>query len=161
MQLYHGSLEEVASPEIREPNRRLDFGAGFYTTTNFDQAKRWAIVRKERGNSHNAFVSIYEVPTDFLSNTSMRIMIFPTADEIWLDFVIKNRADKLFKHNYDIVKGAVANDKVFASINAFENGFMDKTTLLKELMAWKYVDQISFHTQRALTVLKFLRSEII
>ena len=57
--------------------------------------------------------------------------------------------------NYDIVKGAVADDKVYASLNAFENGFMDKAVLLKELKTWLYVNQISFHTQRALKLLSF------
>ena len=37
MILYHGSLEQVICPEIREPNRTLDYGSGFYTTTSFKQ----------------------------------------------------------------------------------------------------------------------------
>lgn len=42
-----------------------------------------------------------------------------------------------------------------ASLNAFEAGFMDKPTLLAELRAWVYVDQILFHTQRSLELLSF------
>lgn len=38
MKLYHGSTEIVASPEIRDANRPLDYGSGFYTTTSFEQA---------------------------------------------------------------------------------------------------------------------------
>ena len=41
MKLYHGSLEIVSVPEIRIPNRTLDYGNGFYTTSSFDQAKKW------------------------------------------------------------------------------------------------------------------------
>ena len=33
MRLYHGSIEIVEFPEIRKPNRTLDYGSGFYTTT--------------------------------------------------------------------------------------------------------------------------------
>lgn len=29
MKLYHGSIEVVEFPEIRTPNRTLDYGAGF------------------------------------------------------------------------------------------------------------------------------------
>lgn len=29
MKIYHGSIEQICSPEIREPNRRLDYGAVF------------------------------------------------------------------------------------------------------------------------------------
>ena len=41
MKLYHGSTEIVASPEIRDANRPLDYGSGFYTTTSFEQATAW------------------------------------------------------------------------------------------------------------------------
>ena len=37
--LYHGSLEIVEFPKILKPNRTLDYGKGFYTTTDFNQAK--------------------------------------------------------------------------------------------------------------------------
>lgn len=43
MDIYHGSLEIVANPEIRQPNRTLDYGAGFYTTTDYNQARDWVI----------------------------------------------------------------------------------------------------------------------
>ena len=47
MKIYHGSIEQICSPEIREPNRRLDYGAGFYATTSYEQAERW-VQRKMR-----------------------------------------------------------------------------------------------------------------
>ena len=41
MIIYHGSLEKVENPEIRLPNRTLDYGFGFYTTTSYKQAESW------------------------------------------------------------------------------------------------------------------------
>ena len=38
MVVYHGSNVVVKEPKILKPNRELDFGNGFYTTTNLDQA---------------------------------------------------------------------------------------------------------------------------
>ena len=38
MILYHGSNVEVKEPRILEPSHALDFGPGFYTTLNRDQA---------------------------------------------------------------------------------------------------------------------------
>jgi len=35
IRIYHGSLEQVEAPEIRLPNRTLDYGCGFYTTTSY------------------------------------------------------------------------------------------------------------------------------
>ena len=40
MILYHGSNIVVAQPKLIQQNRFLDFGYGFYTTTNKEQAIR-------------------------------------------------------------------------------------------------------------------------
>lgn len=88
-------------------------------------------------------------------------MNFQKADEKWLDFIMANRTNLDFNHSYDIAKGAVANDRVYASLNAFENGFMDKSTLLKELKTWVYVDQILFHTEKSIKLLSFSKGLIV
>lgn len=159
MELYHGSNIVVSVPEIRTPSHRLDFGTGFYTTTSFDQVKRWSINKAKLEGMGSAMVSVFCVSDDFLQDQNLDILDFKEADEQWLDFVIVNRTDKDFTFQYDIVKGAVANDRVYASLNAFESGFMDKSTLLKELRTWVYVDQVLFHTEKSLQILKFLRAE--
>jgi hypothetical protein len=43
--LYHGSNVEVKKPKLIASNvkRLLDFGAGFYLTSDFEQAKKWAL----------------------------------------------------------------------------------------------------------------------
>ena len=49
MILYHGSYMVVEKPQLIEQNRFLDFGYGFYTTTNREQAEGFAkkvIVRR-------------------------------------------------------------------------------------------------------------------
>lgn len=42
MFLYHGSNMQVITPKILVTNRMLDFGAGFYTTSNKEQAVKWS-----------------------------------------------------------------------------------------------------------------------
>jgi len=117
--------------------------------------KKWSINKTQREKNGLAIVSVFSVPDDFLKNTNYSILNFEKADESWLDFVISNRTIPDFEFGYDIVKGAVANDRVFASLNAFESGFMDKQTLLIELKTWVYVDQILFHTEKSLSLLHF------
>lgn len=158
MELYHGSNIAVVHPEIRDSSRHLDFGKGFYTTSSFDQAKRWSLNKTKLEKSGVATVSVFSVPDDLLCEKKLKILNFEKADESWLDFVIANRTDKTFTFDYDIVKGAVANDRVFASLNAFESGFMDKPTLLKELRTWVYVDQFLFHTAKSLNFLTFVKA---
>lgn len=41
MPLYHGSNVEVKFPRLLQNQRELDFGRGFYTTSDIEQAKCW------------------------------------------------------------------------------------------------------------------------
>lgn len=43
MILYHGSNVEVREPKLLKIQRDLDFGKGFYTTSDFEQARTWAL----------------------------------------------------------------------------------------------------------------------
>lgn len=43
MNLYHGSNLEVREPKIIPSKRLLDFAVGFYLTSDFEQARKWAI----------------------------------------------------------------------------------------------------------------------
>ena len=60
MILYHGSDIIVDKPQIREPNRTLDYGAGFYTTTSYSQAEKW-VRRKLHGNTPCGYVCVYDI----------------------------------------------------------------------------------------------------
>lgn len=44
MKLFHGGIEIVEYPKIFDVQRLLDFGNGFYTTTNINQAESWATI---------------------------------------------------------------------------------------------------------------------
>ena len=157
IELYHGSNVSVHFPEIIKPKKTLDFGKGFYTTSSLEQATKWAVNKTKIIGSGHPFVSVFSVPDNYLSDSELRVLDFPKANEEWLDFVIANRTNPSFTFNYDIVRGAVANDRVYASINAYESGFMNKKDLLRELRTWVYTDQILFHTEKALKILSFIK----
>ncbi|WP_296028897.1 DUF3990 domain-containing protein [uncultured Treponema sp.] len=159
MEIYHGGFSEVPSPKILEPSRAMDFGNGFYTTTSFEQAKKWALIKKDRFHYEKAIVSVFEVDSEVFKSAKIKSKVFNKANEEWLDFVMANRQNIHFVYDYDVVMGAVANDNVYASLNLYEDGFLSKKELLDELMAWKYVDQICFHTEKSLDYLKFIKSE--
>ncbi len=155
MKLYHGSLEIVSSPEIRKSNRTLDYGEGFYLTTSVEQAEAW-VRRKIKGDATHGYVNIYEYDSSI--EEMLEILAFERPDEAWLDFVMANRMNPRFKHNYDIVKGPVANDRVYASFALFEAGLIDKLELINELRAYKLVNQILIHTDRALESVKWVEA---
>ena len=60
MLLYHGNNIEVSNPQILESDRRLDFGKGFYLTSSFEQAKRWAELTVKRRETGKATVSVFD-----------------------------------------------------------------------------------------------------
>lgn len=159
MKLYHGSHILVENPILMKANRTLDFGQGFYTTTSKVQAYKWAQIKKKREDISKGYISIFEVDDDLLNYKNLQVKVFKGASKSWLSFVLNNRTKDGFKHNFDIVKGSVADDRVYTCLNAFENKFMDFDTAIKELKTYKLDDQISFHTNKALLNLKFIGYE--
>lgn len=157
MKIYHGSIEIVEKPEIREANRSLDYGSGFYTTTSYEQALSWVKRRANEKKLSKGYINIYEFNKDSINN--FKHLIFESATEEWLDFVMQNRIHDSFEHDYDIVYGPVANDKVYASFALFEGGFINKQALISELKTYKLVDQYLFHTEESLKTLKFIEAK--
>ncbi len=163
MKLYHGSSVIVSKPRILPPTaaRTLDFGFGFYTTTSVDQARRWVSLRQKRGAIVDGFVSCYETADDVLATPGLKCLVFPEANREWLDFVMSNRENPFASHDFDIVFGPVANDRVFATLTLFETGQLDADETIRRLKTYRLVDQFLFHTAKALTCLQFTGSEVV
>lgn len=155
MKVYHGSLEIVEHPAIRKANRTLDYGTGFYLTSSYEQAEAW-VHRKLGLDSKLGYVNVYEYNLE--AESGLKVIDFETPTEQWLDFVMANRMDLSFNHNYDIVKGPVANDRVYAAFAIYEAGLLDKSGLIAELKAYKLVNQILLHTERALASINFIEA---
>ena len=160
MKLYHGGLQIVSSPEIRQSNRTLDYGKGFYTTTSYQQAEDW--VRRHVNDSPKpiaGYVNVYEADLDVIRKSNC--LWFESPTEEWVDFVYANRNDRAFVHNYDFVYGPVANDKVYAAFTLYESGLLTKQELILELKAYKLVDQLLLHTPQSLRQLTFVEAKEI
>ena len=156
MRLYHGSTVAVRKPSLRPGRSNADFGKGFYTTSVEEQAVRWAHIKREREGAARAVVSVYEFDESLLDNADLDIRRFNGADEAWLYFVTDCRKSR--KHEYDLVQGPVANDKVFTTVNLFESGVLSAEAAILQLRAYRTYDQLSFHTERVIAALKFVES---
>lgn len=154
--LYHGSTVTVKKPSLRPGRPNADFGKGFYTTSNLEQAERWAHIKQEREQAERAVVSVYEFDETLLDRPDLNIRRFTGADEPWLYFVAGCR--KARRHNYDLVQGPVANDKVFTTVNLFESGVLSAEAAILQLKAYKTYDQLSFHTAQVIGTLRFVQS---
>ena len=146
MLLYHGSNVIVKKPEIKTSIRGLDFGTGFYLTSDIEQAKKFSVtvrdrairLRKEPVGSPTLNVYEYE---ERRAQKNLIVRVFSKPDGDWLDYIKQNRQKSYSGEIYDVVIGPVANDDVFTTIRLFERGILSFETVVNELRAWVYTDQ--------------------
>ncbi len=159
MNLYHGSIVQVTKPEIRKPQRTLDYGKGFYATTSYSQAERWVHRRMRENKVNVGYINIYEFDPKSMQN--YKTLSFSTPTEEWVDFVMANRMQENYNHDYDIVYGPVANDHVYTAFALYEGHIISKQALIAELRAYTLVDQYLFHTERSLACLTYTEAKEI
>lgn len=155
MILYHGSNVIVSEPKLIEQNRFLDFGFGFYTTTNKAQAIGFAgKVTKRRKDGEKA-VSIYEID-EIRAFEECSVLHFDSANEAWLDFVSENRSGNYTGKSYDFIFGPVANDDVYTTFTLYSAGVLTKEQTLEALKIKKLYNQLVLSSEKALSYLKFI-----
>ena len=155
MILYHGSNVEVRKPIIINTNRCLDFGAGFYTTTDFEQARRWSNTKVKRKKTGAPTISVYTFDESLMGAEGMACMTFEKANAEWLNYVAANRTGTYCGPQYDIVAGPVANDRTILVVNDYLSGAYPFETAVTLLETAKLKDQYAFLTSRAVQTLHF------
>ena len=156
MELYHGSDVIVKKPVLVQQQRTLDFGSGFYTTTNKEQAAVFARKVMARRGSEKCFVNVYMVaPLEELKQ-KLDVLEFRSPDHNWLDFVFENRNGSYTGKTYDIVFGPVANDTIYRTFIAYEDGILTKDETIERLKVIKLYNQMTFSSEKALFSLKYV-----
>jgi len=155
MLLYHGTNIRFETPKIITPNRALDFGTGFYTTSDKKQAGDWAKVVVKRTKVGKLLLNIYELKESYMQELNTRK--FETANKEWLDFVCEHRLETYKGDNYDLIIGAVANDQTMPVLQAYMNARnkdLYAPVALNDIMANKLTDQYVFKNDLALSFLQ-------
>ena len=160
MILYHGSNVIVEHPKLVKQNRFLDFGFGFYTTTNREQAENFALKVAERRKEGEAILNIYEID-EKEAFQKCSLFKFDSPDENWLDFVAANRKGMHEGKQYDLIYGAVANDDVYRTITLYMTGVLTKEQTLQALKIRKLFNQLVFTTEKSLQYLQYHRRELV
>jgi len=163
MHLYHGTNIRFETPRIIAPNRALDFGMGFYTTSDIEQANAWAKVVLRRVGSGTPLLNVYELDETFRNN--INIKHFLSADKEWLDFVCEHRLNNYNGDEYDLIIGPVANDNTMPVIQSYIDSVQTNESekdffaefALRQLRADRLKDQFVFKTEAALQYLKLLK----
>lgn len=157
MKLYHGSNIVVETPQILQSDRRLDFGTGFYLTSSYEQAERWAFLTVKRRGEGKQIITSYDFDEEVLS--SLKVLRFEETSVEWLKFVVNNRNVKDFTDDSDIVIGPVANDRTMPVIKLYFSGIYDEMETIKRLLPQNLKDQYAFKSEKALEALDL--SEVI
>ena len=153
MQVYHGSCTKIDKIDLSQCIPNKDFGQGFYVTKFRHHAESWAKVigRKHKTEGVVTEFLFYDSP---FTERLCRVKRFEEYNEDWLDFVVANRNPMMPMHDFDIVEGPVADDKIQNRINDFLSGKISKQNFLKELKYHENTHQICFCTVKSLLTLK-------
>lgn len=155
MILYHGTNVEFEKIDLLKSKPNKDFGRGFYLSPLYEQAKNMAEVKVEQLEHGSPIVQQYEVNEEDITN--LKVLRFDSYSEEWANFILDNRNNKSDKavHDYDIVIGPIADDRVGLQLWRYETRAIDLPTLVKNLQYMKGVTiQYFFGTERAINILK-------
>ena len=155
MKLYHGTNRDFDRIDLLKSKPNKDFGRGFYLSADYGQALNMAQVKVEQLETGYPVVQSYLVEDDALD--ALHVLRFDGYSEEWAKFILLNRNNPTGKpvHDYDVVIGPIANDRVGVQLWRYENHSIDLPTLVHNLQYMKGVTiQYFFGTERAIKLLK-------
>lgn len=163
MRLYHGSNLDIKEINLAMCRPYKDFGQGFYLTVIREQAENMAR-RVAMLYGGEAVLNQYNLDEKSLMGKDLKIKNFGVkTSEEWARFVKNNRNRKFtdvsspesnMDNKYDIVIGPIANDAMAVLFRQYENGMIDFDTMLKGMEYKETTNQYSFHTEKAIQLLK-------
>lgn len=172
--VFHGSTsdhkESLSKVSLSNCALCTDFGQGFYTTTKYKQALRWAeskakaknnkidrinkkIIGKKKESRVRPLVKAY-----VFKNKPSKLKIFDKPETEWKEFLYDCRIDFL-KHEYDIVYGPLGDTGIAQLIAEVNEGIINREGFIEKIdinSDFQFDDQISFHTEQILDRLEDL-----
>ena len=143
-------VEQIISEKSRQ---RRDFGMGFYTTVLENQAKEWGYRLSLRERVQKYYVYQYS----FVEDEELNIKRFDGLNSEWLEFVKLNRSKGGLQHDYDVVIGPVADDNTMETVQLYISGTLTTKEAVERLRYNQVNNQVSFHTEKALQSLIYIR----
>lgn len=155
MKLYHGTNITFEKIDLLKSKPNKDFGRGFYLSADYEQALAMAQVKVEQLETGNPLVMAYEIADD--AWTKVKVLRFENYSEEWVKFILLNRNNPTDKpaHDYDVVIGPIANNRVGIQLWRYESHAIDLPTLVRNLQYMKGITiQYFFGTERAINLLR-------
>ena len=155
MILYHGSTVDITRIDLSRSRPNKDFDWGFYLSADKQQALRMAQF-KALTEGGQPVLNTYEFDERAMTNERLRVLTFDGYSRQWADFIFLNRNNPVERpaHDYDIVYGPIANDRVGVQIGKYEAGDITLDQFLENLKYMRGVTfQYYFGTERAIAQL--------
>ena len=153
--LYHGSTTDIDRIDLTKSRPNKDFGRGFYLSADRQQAWRMGEF-KALTEGGTPVLNSYRFDERVLTSGELRVLTFEGYTREWADFIFLNRNNPhdAPAHDYDIVYGPIANDRVGVQIGKYEAGDITLDQFLQNLKYMKGVTfQYYFGTECALAKL--------
>lgn len=129
MVLYHGSDRLFKEPDLSKCKEGKDFGKGFYLTTDYEQAVKWAT----RKSSRHGYVYTYEIRQSLVSDTqTYKIKALTQYNKEWLDFVTNSRYKKQ-DNEYELIYDKMADSTSAEITDAMELYYLGKLSVFQAL----------------------------
>ena len=153
--MYHGSDTVITTVNLNKSRLRTDFGKGFYLSSKLGVARDWAVDKS--GPTKTPIVMRFALDTEKLHEPELRVLRFDRPTVEWLDFIRDNRQINAIpgfsgepRHNYDVVSGPIANDKVAKVVAEYIDGLINADDAIRRTKALPSVFQTSLHSLKAL-----------
>ena len=155
IRLYHGSTVKIEQIDLAKSRPNKDFGRGFYLSADYQQAWRMGEF-KALVEGGTPVMNTFLFDEQILTSGEFQVLTFGGYTREWADFIFLNRNNRIDApaHDYDIVYGPIANDRVGVQIGKYESGDISLDQFLENLKYMKGVTfQYYFGTERAITKL--------
>lgn len=150
--LYHGTDREFERFEFNFARAFKDFGKGFYLTSNFWQAQKWA----QNKASKKIKTYIYSYCIDTVVKEKLNVLELLQYDKNWVDFIRKSRMDGM-ETNYDVIYDRIADNqylKISEVLQKYIDNEMTSDHVIDKIKWSNNADQYCFKNERALKLLK-------
>lgn len=135
IRLHHGSNVGIDAIDLSLSKKGKDFGQGFYLNPSYKQALEMAEFKVDIFGVGIPLVSSFDFDEDAAREAGLSIKVFDDYSKEWAQFVVDNRNNNSDYpiHDFDIVIGPIADDKV---------GFQIRKYIENEISIDKLIERI-------------------
>jgi hypothetical protein len=154
MKLYHGSNIKIQTIDLEKGRLGKDFGKGFYLSSEYEQAERMAQITSVRRGGE-PMITTFVFDETKLCDKNLKVKIFEGYSIDWAQFILKNRLNNtpVQAHDYDIVIGPIADDKVGVQIRQLLREYITLEQFQKKVEYITPTIQYFFATEKAINLL--------